>query len=172
MKLHLGCGANYIGGWVNVDLDSPLADCHADLRLPLPFPTASATLIFCEHFIEHIDRNAGLAFLTECRRVLTDGGVLRISTPDVRWLVEAYLDGNLGEWEDVGWLPQSGCQLLNEGMRLWGHQFLYDREELNSALLVAGFVHVCTAEHGASTHPGLAGLECRPWHHEIIVEAS
>ena len=54
MKLHLGCGTNYIQGWVNVDLDSPVADRQLDLRNPLPYSNGSTAFIFNEHFIEHI----------------------------------------------------------------------------------------------------------------------
>jgi predicted SAM-dependent methyltransferase len=68
MKIHLGCGTNYIKGWVNVDLDSPLADAHLDLRCPLPYADASVNFIFNEHFIEHVTREEGFAFLKECRR--------------------------------------------------------------------------------------------------------
>ena len=78
MKIHLGCGTNYIDGWVNVDLDSVLADVHLDLRNPLPYADTSVDFIFNEHFIEHITRDEALGFLKECRRVLKPGGVFVI----------------------------------------------------------------------------------------------
>lgn len=172
MKLHLGCGPNYIRGWVNVDLDSPVADIQADLRLALPFPDDTVDFIFCEHFIEHITRSEALGFLGECRRVLTHRGIIRLSTPDLRWLTTQYLSGNLAEWTDVGWTPQTSCQLINEGMRAWGHQFIYDHAELISVMRQAGFNEIQLVPHRASNQRDLAGLECRPWHHELIVEAS
>lgn len=171
MKLHLGCGTNYIKGWVNVDLDSPLADAHVDLRRPLPYPDQSVDFIFNEHFLEHVTREEGVAFLRECRRVLKSGGVFRVSTPDLRWLVAQYIGGKLDEWSDVGWLPETACRLLNEGMRLWGHQFVYDLPELMGALRQAGFSEICQVQHRESVLAELVGLECRPWHQELIVEA-
>lgn len=171
MKLHLGCGSNYILDWVNVDLDSPVADVRADLRYALPFADSTADFIYCEHLIEHLTRTEGLNFLRECRRVLSNHGVLRLSTPDLRWLVAQYLAGNLGEWRDVGWEPESSCRLLNEGMRSWGHYFLYDEDELREALRQSGFSAIVAARHHESEHPLLAGLECRPWHRELIFEA-
>jgi predicted SAM-dependent methyltransferase len=171
MKIHLGCGSNYINGWINIDLDSPLADIYADLRQPLQFKDASVDMIFNEHFIEHISREEGIAFLKECRRVLKKGGVFRVSTPDLRWLVDQYVSGKLDEWSDVGWVPETLCRLLNGGMHLWGHQFIYDLPELYGALKEAGFSDLRHVGHRESSHPELIGLECRPWHRELIVEA-
>lgn len=171
MKLHLGCGTNYIKGWTNVDLDSPMADAHADLRNPLPYGDASVDFIFNEHFLEHITREEGITFLSECRRVLKPVGVFRVSTPDLRWLVAQYVGGQLDEWADVGWVPGTPCRLFNEGMRLWAHKFVYDLPELFGALQEAGFSNVQQVGYRESTHSELVGLECRPWHRELIVEA-
>lgn len=171
MNLHFGCGTNYINGWVNVDLDAPLADIHHDLTCPLPYDDASVNFIFSEHFLEHITREEGLALLRECRRVLKPGGVFRVSTPDLRWLVAQYVSGKLDEWDDVGWVPRGSCQLLNEGMRSWGHQFVYDSSELLLILQEAGFTGIAVKPYRESAHAELAGLECRPWHQELIMEA-
>ncbi len=172
MKLHLGCGSNHIVGWWNVDLDSPVADLLADLRRPLPFADGTAAFIFCEHVLEHVTQEEGLIFLSECRRVLRKSGVLRVVTPDLRWLVAQYVSGNLCEWRDVGWEPETPCRLLNEGMRSWGHSFVYDEVELLAALRHSGFFDVSSARHHESAYPALTGLECRPWHREIILEAA
>jgi predicted SAM-dependent methyltransferase len=160
-----------MNGWVNVDLDSPLADAHLDLRCPLPYGEASVDFIFNEHFLEHITREEGLAFLKECRRLLKPSGVFRVSTPDLRWVVAQYVSGKLDEWTDVDWVPETSCRLLNEGMRLWGHQFVYDLPELLLTLREAGFTDVRQMKHRESSHSDLGGLECRPWHQELIVEA-
>lgn len=171
MKIHLGCGTNHIKDWLNVDLDSPIADTHADLRNRLPYADESVDFIFNEHFLEHITREEGIAFLRECRRILKPGGIFRVSTPDLRWLVAQYVGGKLDEWSDVGWVPETPCRLLNEGMRLWGHQYVYDLPELLGALREAGFSDVYPVRHRESAYAELVGLECRPWHQELIVEA-
>ena len=171
MKIHLGCGSNYLEGWCNVDLDSPAADMQADLRNPLPYTDATVDLIYNEHFLEHLTLEQGLSFLKECRRVLKPRGVLRISTPDVRWLLSQYIVGRLDEWTDAGWVPETPCRLLNEGMRRWGHEFVYDLPELTMALQVAGFSEINRVGHRTSGNRELVGLECRPWHQELIVEA-
>jgi predicted SAM-dependent methyltransferase len=170
-RLHLGCGNHILNGWINIDLDSPTADLHADLTQPLKFKDESIEYIYSEHFIEHITRDQALSLLRECRRVLTTGGTIRLSTPNLKWLVEKYIASDLREWEDVNWLPNSSCNLMNEGMRSWGHQYLYDQSELIAILHEAGFSSPTLCKHQDSSHDGLKNLECRPFHQELIIEA-
>ncbi len=61
---------------------------------------------------------------------------------------------------------------MNEGMRSWGHQYLYDAEELVLVFKEAGFGSVVFQRYQESLHPELAGLESRPFHHDLIVEAT
>jgi predicted SAM-dependent methyltransferase len=171
-KLHLACGTNVLPGWVNVDQIDAKDVVKHDLTRPLPLASATITFIFAEHFIEHITREQGLALVRECHRLLKPGGVLRISTPDIKKLIAEYLSGQLDEWRDVQWLPATPCQLLNEGMRQWGHQFVYDEAELITLLREGGFERVQSAAWRQSQHPELSGRECRPYHQEIILEAT
>ena len=127
-NLHFGCGSVYFDGWDNVDLDSPLADLNLDLTQPLPFADASVSYMFSEHFIEHVTRKQAVDFLVECRRILRPSGTIRVSTPNLRFLIAAYLALEVREWGEL-WQPATPCSLMNEGMRSWGHQYLYDAEE-------------------------------------------
>ena len=171
-KLHLGCGTNILSGWANIDMDGPGVVVRWDLTQPLPLQAGTVRLIFNEHFIEHITRSQALALLSECYRLLVPGGVLRISTPSLRKLIDEYLLSRTTEWIDVGWAPATPCQMLNEGMRLWGHQFLYDAGELKSVLRASGFAEVVDVGWRESRHGELRNLECRPFHDEIILEAT
>ena len=103
LKLHFGCDARVIKGWINMDLAYPKTSkkTHSfpDPRKnrgyrkdffvidfsegPLPLPDHSVDLIFHEDFIEHITQRDTLLFLAETFRVLKKGGVHRISTPDL-----------------------------------------------------------------------------------------
>lgn len=170
MKLHLGSGKVRLEGWVNVDLDAPEADLLHDLRNPLPFEDESVEYIFNEHFIEHVTRKEALTFLRECKRVLKPNGVIRLSTPNLKFLVECYLKQNIGEWGYL-WRPATPCTLMNEGMRLWGHKFLYDSAELALLLSDSGFKFFRFAHWRKSSINELANLENRPFHRELIVEA-
>ena len=170
-KLHLACGKNIIDGWANIDLEGNKNVIAWDLTQPLPVASNSVEFIYSEHFIEHISRDQAKRLLTECYRALRPGGVLRISTPDLRKLIDEYLAGSVNEWADLGWQPATPCQMLNEGMRLWGHQFVYDADELRRIFAECGWHHIAFAPWRTSVHPELNGLESRPFHNEIIVEA-
>lgn len=171
-RLHLACGGNLLAGWANLDLGLGRGVIGFDLTRPLPVATGSIDFIYSEHFIEHIGRPQALRLVRECHRALRPGGVLRLSTPDLAKLVSVYQSGRTDEWHDVDWRPATPCQLVNEGMRNWGHQFVYDRAELTGLLHEGGFGTVTDVAWRASDHPELQNLECRPFHEEIIVEAT
>ena len=172
MNLHLGCGQVYHDGWINMDIDSPIADVKHDLRKTLPYSDRTIDHIYSEHFIEHLSREEGRFLLGECQRVLKPKGILRLSTPDLKWLVEKYLSREIYEWQDVGWLPDSPCAMMNEGMRLWGHRYVYDYKELSVLLKAMGFKTIKGVKWRRSDHALLNNLESRPYHREIIIEAS
>jgi predicted SAM-dependent methyltransferase len=170
MKLHLGSGMVTLEGWLNVDIATPTADLHLDLRKPLPFGDESIDYVFSEHFIEHITREEAIGLIKECHRVLNKNGVLRLSTPNLKHLVISYLTRNVDEWGEI-WRPTNPCRLLNEGMRCWGHEYVYDEEDLFQLLSEAGFRNVRFVGWRESAIQDLAGLESRPFHNELIVEA-
>ena len=72
----------------------------------------------------------------------------------------------------MNWQPGSPARLLNEGLRLWGHQFVFDANELESTLRAAGFRQVESRGWRQSPHDALAGLECRPFKDELIYECT
>jgi predicted SAM-dependent methyltransferase len=170
-KLHLGSGSQICAGWTNVDLNPGPGGFVWDLTEPLPVNNRSIHYIFTEHFIEHLTRHQGLGFLTECRRVLEYNGVLRLSTPDLRFLVDQYTKRRVKEWCDVGWSPTTPCTMVNEGLHLWGHKFIYDETELILLLREAGFTRFRAATWHESPHEPLRDLEVRPFHNELIWEA-
>ena len=171
-RLHLGCGTNLLDGWANVDLSGPPPVIELDLTHPLPVADRSFDRVYCEHFIEHITLEEGRRLVAECHRVLRPGGIFRVSTPSLEKLVGEYRAGRLDEWHDMHWKPQTPCQLLNESMRLWGHQFLYDRAELTHLLESAGFTNIVSVGWRQSEHAELRGRECRPFHDELIIECT
>lgn len=169
-KLHLACGTIKLEGWINIDIDSEMADLELDLTKGLPFETGSVKYIYSEHFIEHVERTEALNILKECNRVLSDDGVLRISTPNLTALVIAYLSLDTSSWGDL-WRPINSCHLLNEGMRSWGHQFIYNADELSLLLIEAGFTSKKFVPWGDSQFNELKNIESRPFHDDLIIEA-
>jgi predicted SAM-dependent methyltransferase len=169
VKIHIGCGSVILDGWLNTDLDAPAAQQKVDITQPLPFHSDSCRFIFSEHVIEHIDRYEAVAFLTEVFRVLRPGGVARFSTPNLDVLVDAYIRGEISRYGAV-WQPMTACRMMNEGMRNWGHKFLYDANELVLIGKEAGFLNSAFNRYHESRYPELCKLESRPYNSELIVE--
>lgn len=169
-KLHLGSGARLLDGWANVDING-LGVLVWDLRKPLPVADGQVRLVYCEHFVEHIGRDDAVRLFSHARKAMAPGGVLRVSTPDLRKLAEDYLQGRVIDMAHGAWYPRTPCRMLNEGMRLWGHVFLYDETELMQLLRECGFAETCRVCWGESTHPELRNLESRPDFGDLIVEA-
>jgi predicted SAM-dependent methyltransferase len=60
--------------------------------------------------------------------------------------------------------------MINIAFRWWGHEHLYNREELERALREAGFSKFKFPEHGQSDLDDLRGLETRQ-DSKLIAEA-
>lgn len=101
MKLHLGCGENYLEGYLNIDLpqeDQALmkarADLYQDIRT-LSYPENSIEEIRSHHLLEHFTRQEALSLLLQWRRWLKPGGLLVIETPDFETLARRFSSANL-----------------------------------------------------------------------------
>jgi predicted SAM-dependent methyltransferase len=169
-KLHLGSGGRIIDGWANIDITG-LRTITWDLRNPLPLAPGQVRFVYSEHFIEHIDRDAARSLLKRVREAMASGAAIRLSTPDLAKLVDDYRSGRVIRMEHGAWFPDTPCRMLNEGMRLWGHVFVYDEPELVALLKECGFSDIRRVKRGESDHPELRGLESRPDFDDLIVEA-
>src|SRR5918994_7921459 len=69
--VHLGCGATYLPGFVNVDAN-PLrhVDMWLDVRDGLPFRDGTVRFIYTVHVLEHFFPDEVRRVLRECHRVL------------------------------------------------------------------------------------------------------
>jgi predicted SAM-dependent methyltransferase len=165
-KLNLGCGPVQFDTWVNIDADSAAApNIVWDLTWGLPAKDASCRLIYCEHLLEHLAVRDGLSLLAECRRVLQPGGILRVAVPSLDVLIDK---SSKGDWRDQDWMTwpeyqfiRTRAEMLNIAFRWWGHQWLYDREELHRRLKEAGFCDIRDMAWGVSEEPELCGRESR-----------
>lgn len=191
IRLHLGCGSVRLPGWINVDrTPSPAIDLLLDLGSGLPIRRAD--LIFAEHFLEHLDPEAGLRLLRECRQVLGEDGILRLSTPNLDYV---WATSYPSRWRALKtrraaalvvpheWRHDERAILdafsLNRAFYGWGHRFLYNRATLDAALREAGFGAVRFFAYGESDHEALRGLERHERYtdlsdlpHILIAEAS
>lgn len=171
-KLHIGCGDNRLEGWLNSDyFPSSPALLNLDATGKFPFPDASFDFIFSEHMIEHVPYSGGLNMLTEAHRVLRKGGVLRISTPDLAFLLALFQEHKSELQQEyiahetntfIADAPgYSETFVFNRFVRSWGHTFIYDEKTLRAAMQTAGFHDLERCELRQSKHAPLRDIENR-----------
>ncbi len=188
--LQSGCGDAVRRNWLNSDY-RPLHDSQ-DQRtapgrvyridddrfflqheVPKPFPIEDGSLDWCysEHFIEHLTLADGIAWLADMRRLLRPGGFVRLSTPDLRKYIRAYLDPGdpflaqhgtkiADSFEDTSAVERPAF-MVNQTFYSWGHRWMYDPDEIRHAAVAAGFRPDSVEERGYrdSRAPEVAPLD-------------
>lgn len=90
--VNLGCGNKFHPDWINLNYYKTGEDVIIhDLNQPLPFESKSVDVVYHSHVLEHFTRDSGIKFLTECRRVLKENGIIRIVVPNLEEIVKEYL---------------------------------------------------------------------------------
>jgi ubiquinone/menaquinone biosynthesis C-methylase UbiE len=138
MKLHLGCGSRYIPGFFHVDIHpAPHVDLVCRVE-QLPFADASVSLIYASHLLEHFGRFEYRSVLTEWKRVLEPGGILRLAVPDFAACATLYYEHGLADGLNglIGLI--SGGQRNPEDF----HKMIFDEDFLRRDLLALGFSEV------------------------------
>ena len=170
-KLHVGCGNVKFPGWLNIDV-KPGADLVIDVRQGLPFEENSLDFIYNEHFVEHLTYEEGEKVIREFWRCLKKGGVLRIATPDLDLLIQIYnRDFKNQDWFPAGFeFVKTKGMAINMVFRWWGHQYVYNEEDLTCQLIKVGFQNIKRCELNKSNYPALYNLETRK-ESTLILEA-
>lgn len=165
-KLHLGCGPQFLEGWVNVDYSlgarigqTPVLGALAgktgifnvkwdariylhDLTKPLPWKSDSADFIYSSHTLEHLRREDGDRLIAECVRVLKPGAVLRIVVPCFERIVEHYRAGHMSADQMIDNLmilsPRGGEVSLTEKVK-----------RVVFSLFDDGHTHKCMYDHSS-----------------------
>ena len=100
VHLHLGCGPNYLPGFVNIDANPRRrVDLWLDLRNGLPFADGTVDSIYSTHMLEHLYHDELERLLAECWRTLRPGGGVRFIVPNLETAITAYLRRQ-NEWFD------------------------------------------------------------------------
>jgi predicted SAM-dependent methyltransferase len=169
-KLHLGCGWNLLPDWLNTDhIPERRGALYLDARRSFFFSDETFDYIFSEHMIEHMSYHDGLNMLTECHRILKRWGKIRISTPDLAFLIRLYrADKSSLQQEYIAWANRTFVKdvpennevfVINNFMRDWGHMFIYDENTLKTAMINAGFTGITKCDLRQSKDDALCNLE-------------
>jgi predicted SAM-dependent methyltransferase len=154
VMLHIGCGPIVLPNWVNIDFSPGDGTFYFNLLNPLPLQSGSVTRIHAEHFLEHLDYDDAVHFLSECCRVLAAGASMRIIVPDAEKYMRAYAadDKNFFEClKELGGaskpLPTKAA-ICNQMFRMNGdHRFAWDFDTLAYASRAAGFKAINKSVH-------------------------
>lgn len=145
--LHLGCGTNYIKGWINADFfrlkfwAKPKPEWQLDLRFPLNCESNFFDGAFTEHTFEHLTPYDIFNLLKELNRCLKKGAVLRICVPGLDQTIEPYLKPDLKnkDAEEMRKLYPNLATAIWGLTQTWGHYSVWNGELLKMFLLEAGF---------------------------------
>ena len=173
VKLHFGCGARVLEGWINIDLayfpayqkfvrDSnkyypeeirgDKSDFFAlDItKVGLPLPDNCVDVIFHEDFLEHLNQRDQIIFLAETLRVLKPGGLHRVNTPN--------LASSMREHSNF---PKGLTGVYVDEWDRWYHQNVMTMVMLEEMSKMVGYSKVIFTERDKSTS-ALVPLEYRP----------
>ncbi len=163
--LNIGCGTRPLSGWINVDImpKYPYVK-YMDARLSFPYPNESYRHVFSEHMFEHLPFKTGLHMLKEVYRILEENGIFILSVPTLDFLIRLYTNSNselhqqYTRWSISQFDPDVSqfysyesippMFILNNFMRFWNHQMIYDTKTLTDLLCRVGFRSVKCMEVG------------------------
>ena len=142
VRLHLGSAKRRLKGFLNVDREaSDGVDLVTDVKDLSAFADSSVSEIYSSHTLEYFDRDEVRDVLAEWNRVLTPGGKLNVTVPDLNQLIKIY-----GQAKDIsrilGPLFGKWHNAIN-GETLY-HRTVWDFASLKMFLENSGFASIST----------------------------
>lgn len=174
-RLHWGCGARPAPGWINSDrLPGPGVDLCGDIREGLALADGAIDYAVAIHVLQDLPWPDIPVALSELKRVIRPGGVLRLGLPDLDRAITAYQRGDAAYF----YVPDEhavsiGAKLVTQiiwyGSVRTPFTFDFAREVLGHA----GFrdVQRCGFGRSASRHAEIASLDNRE-RESLFVEAT
>jgi predicted SAM-dependent methyltransferase len=157
LRLHLGCGAKVLNGWVNVDMRLARRVLTAKLPRALArFPSGSTRFIYASHVVEHINYPSEAAlFAQECHRILVEGGALRIVVPGIEKIIRAYVADDAEFFSIQASMHPAECTTKLEHLMYalqqgGAHKYGYDFETMSKLLSQAGFRKIVQSDYNDS----------------------
>jgi predicted SAM-dependent methyltransferase len=146
-RLHLGCGACYLDGWVNADGEEPPVVegkvGHPDLVLDMydlsSLPNERFEWVYASHVIEHLFPSRLPAVLKNLHRILVPGGKLTLATVDLMGVIDhRYLEHEDGFFWEAALF--GACDEHDHPMA--AHRNCFDAAKLTTLLAHAGFTRM------------------------------
>jgi SAM-dependent methyltransferase len=162
-RLNWGCGDVTPADWINSDIESgPGIDICCDILGGLPLDDDSIDYISSQHALPALDIWDQVDALSELRRVLKPGGVLRLCLPDLDLAIAAYQSGRVEDLLVWDWSTISG----NFITQIMWHGYVrtpFTYEFAEELLWEAGFAEVRRVGYlqTASSYPEIVELDSR-----------
>jgi SAM-dependent methyltransferase len=154
-RLNWGCGEHPEAGWINSDMkELPGIDIVGDIREGLPLSDDYLDYIVSIHALPELPYGDLTAALSELRRVLKPGGVLRLGLPDLERGIRAYLE----EDRDYFLIPDEdaatiGGKLVTQLVWYGWSRSLFTKDFTEELLRKAGFREMWSCSYGATKSP-------------------
>jgi len=164
-RLNWGCGTDAGPGWINSDIkEGPNIDLPCDIRDGLPLDDETIDYAVSVHALPEVPIEGQVAVLSELRRVLKRGGVLRLALPDLLKGVDAYRRGD----RDFFLIPDEdalslGAKLVTQLVWYGYSRTLFVPDFVEEIALAAGFREVRHVAFRQTTteHAGITELDNR-----------
>ena len=137
---------------------------HHELSAGIPFHDGTADYIFSSHFFEHLFHEQAIHLVNDSYRVLKDGGIMRISIPDLEYAVGLYQAGRKEEMLKQYFFVDDDENYFSR------HKYMYDFEMLSKILSDAGFREIARCNYRQGRVPDIQILDNRP-DESLFVEA-
>jgi SAM-dependent methyltransferase len=133
-----------------------------NLKNGVPLNDNSTDIIYCSHFIEHLNKKDGQRFLEECYRSLKKDGLLRISIPDLDYAFEMYERGEIESMMELFFYTSDNWDFT-------AHKYGYNFVHLKEILGKIGFTDIQKMSYQIGKCPDIEFLDVYP-EHSLFVE--
>ena len=127
---------------------------YMNLCKKFPFKDDSFSYVYSAHVLEHLFKDQAAGCVSEVHRVLKQGGVFRVSVPD--------LDDSVNKYNSES--PDCFCASIYEAENARSknrHHWMYNKNSMESLLRKCGFSEVKSYSYRRGTCPDLEYLEHR-----------
>jgi len=174
-RLNWGCGERPAHGWVNSDVRRlPGVDVCCDIRDGLALASGTFDLVVSIHALQMLAYTEIVPALSELRRVICHGGMLRLALPNLETAIAAYERGDHRYFcipdEDERTI---GGKLIAQVLWYGSSRTLFTEDFALDVLDRAGFVDTarCAFRTTHSGDPSIVELDDRP-RETMFVEAT